>query len=121
MFFEIEFAEDSCHQIEIVATDNVEKQTVHRQCVFVDNKAPEPVKQAPSVKVEFNAETQAFKPGFVEQKDYKEVLDELAQVGGSGKEGRDTRRSGSETQRPSSRSYACSCSCAYTEQYGSPR
>lgn len=32
--------EDSCHMIEIKVTDNVGKFTYHRQCVFVDNKAP---------------------------------------------------------------------------------
>lgn len=32
--------EDSCHVIEIRATDNVGKESYHRQCVFVDNKEP---------------------------------------------------------------------------------
>ncbi len=33
--------DDSCHLIEIKATDNVGKSSTHQQCVFVDNKAPE--------------------------------------------------------------------------------
>jgi hypothetical protein len=36
--------EDSCHLIEIYAVDNVEKESYHRQCVFVDNQGPDPVK-----------------------------------------------------------------------------
>ncbi|MBU0894241.1 MAG: hypothetical protein KKF48_02310 [Nanoarchaeota archaeon] len=32
--------EDSCHLIEIIATDNVGKFSTHKQCVFVDNKEP---------------------------------------------------------------------------------
>jgi hypothetical protein len=37
-------AQDSCHLIEIKATDNVGKFSEHKQCVFVDSKAPEIVK-----------------------------------------------------------------------------
>ncbi len=36
--------EDSCHLIEIESTDNVEKTSTHKQCVFVDKTGPEPVK-----------------------------------------------------------------------------
>lgn len=32
--------EESCHLIEIKATDNVEKSATHKQCVFVDNTSP---------------------------------------------------------------------------------
>ncbi len=37
--------EDSCHIIEIRAEDNVGKDSYHRQCVFVDNQAPEVIKE----------------------------------------------------------------------------
>jgi len=36
--------EESCHLIEITAVDNVGKTATHKQCVFVDDTAPEPVK-----------------------------------------------------------------------------
>ncbi|MCD6415043.1 MAG: hypothetical protein J7L23_05460, partial [Candidatus Diapherotrites archaeon] len=36
--------EESCHLIEIRATDNVNKSSLHKQCVFVDNSAPTPEK-----------------------------------------------------------------------------
>jgi hypothetical protein len=42
--FDFNIPEDSCHLIEIVATDNVEKVNDHKQCVFVDNQGPEPNK-----------------------------------------------------------------------------
>ncbi|MBI2451909.1 hypothetical protein HYV50_02400 [Candidatus Pacearchaeota archaeon] len=32
--------QSSCHLIEIMATDNVDKTSTHKQCVFVDNTAP---------------------------------------------------------------------------------
>ena len=46
--------EESCHLIEIRATDNVNKTTLHKQCVFVDNTPPETVKEVgkPSVRCE---------------------------------------------------------------------
>jgi len=37
-------AEQSCHLIEIKAIDNVDKEEIHKQCVFVDNAPPEPIK-----------------------------------------------------------------------------
>lgn len=37
-------AEDSCHLIEIYAEDNVGKNSIHKQCVFVDNQPPTPIK-----------------------------------------------------------------------------
>jgi len=43
--------EESCHLIEIRATDNVEKTTLHKQCVFVDNTPPEPMKEVGEPKV----------------------------------------------------------------------
>ena len=42
--FEFTIPEESCHLIEIYAEDNVGKSSTHRQCVFVDNSAPEPNK-----------------------------------------------------------------------------
>jgi hypothetical protein len=36
--------EDSCHMIEIKAVDNVGKESIKKQCVFVDNQAPVPNK-----------------------------------------------------------------------------
>jgi len=35
---------DSCHLIEIKAKDNVDKERIHKQCIFVDNQGPNPVK-----------------------------------------------------------------------------
>ncbi|MCK5018647.1 MAG: hypothetical protein KAS32_16420, partial [Candidatus Peribacteraceae bacterium] len=42
--FDFKIPEDSCHLIEIVAHDNVEKASTHKQCVFVDNQGPTPEK-----------------------------------------------------------------------------
>ena len=42
---EFYIAEDSCHLIEILSTDNVEKSSTHKQCVFVDNRGPDTVKK----------------------------------------------------------------------------
>ncbi|MBI2451911.1 hypothetical protein HYV50_02410 [Candidatus Pacearchaeota archaeon] len=39
-----EISEESCHLIEIMATDNVNKTSIHKQCVFVDTSPPEPNK-----------------------------------------------------------------------------
>ncbi len=36
--------EESCHLIEIRAEDNVGKESEHKQCVYVDNSAPDPEK-----------------------------------------------------------------------------
>jgi len=36
--------EESCHLIEIFAEDNVDKNSLHKQCVFVDDTPPNPVK-----------------------------------------------------------------------------
>jgi len=42
--FEFNINEDSCHLIEIMATDNVDKCSLHKQWVYVDNQPPTPVK-----------------------------------------------------------------------------
>jgi len=42
--FEFTIPDESCHLIEIYAEDNVGKNALHKQCVFVDNSAPEPNK-----------------------------------------------------------------------------
>jgi len=49
---EFKIAEESCHMIEAIATDNVEKEGYYRTCVFVDDTGPEPIKTVgkPSVK-----------------------------------------------------------------------
>jgi len=43
--FEFNIPEESCHLIEIYAEDNVGKNRLHKQCVFVDNTAPTPDKE----------------------------------------------------------------------------
>jgi len=45
---------DSCHLIEIFSKDNVDKNTTHKQCVFVDNTGPEPVKTVGEPKDEWH-------------------------------------------------------------------
>jgi len=46
--------EESCHLIEIKAKDNVDKSSYHKQCVFVDNSAPEPNKTVGKPKTEWD-------------------------------------------------------------------
>ena len=36
--------EESCHLIEIFAVDNVDKNALHKQCVYVEEHGPDPVK-----------------------------------------------------------------------------
>ncbi|MFH1473560.1 MAG: hypothetical protein ABIE55_01565 [Candidatus Aenigmatarchaeota archaeon] len=43
--FTFQIPQDSCHLIEIVATDNVDKENYHKQCVYVDNQGPDPLKE----------------------------------------------------------------------------
>jgi len=45
---------DSCHLIEIFSKDNVDKNTTHKQCVFVDNTGPEPLKTVGEPKDEWH-------------------------------------------------------------------
>lgn len=52
--FEFDIPDDSCHLIEITATDNVDKFREHKQCVFVDNQAPDPVKEVGEPKEEWD-------------------------------------------------------------------
>ncbi|MFH1307315.1 MAG: hypothetical protein ABIH72_00505 [archaeon] len=42
--FEFTIDDDSCHLIEIMATDNVDKCNLHKQWVYVDNQSPIPIK-----------------------------------------------------------------------------
>jgi hypothetical protein len=42
--FEFNIPEDSCHLIEIMATDNVDKCNLHKQWIYVDNMPPTPNK-----------------------------------------------------------------------------
>jgi len=51
--FEFSIPEDSCHLIEITATDNVDKVNEHKQCVFVDNQGPDPLKTVGEPKTEW--------------------------------------------------------------------
>ena len=46
--------ESGIHKIEIEAKDNVNKTSVHKQCVFVDNSAPEPDKKVGEPKSEWD-------------------------------------------------------------------
>jgi len=48
--------EESCHLIEVNATNNVDKEASHKQCVFVDNSAPEPVKEVGEPKTEWDGQ-----------------------------------------------------------------
>jgi|GEM_PF-1279258 len=45
LYEEFSIPDESCHLIEITSTDNVGKTSSHKQCVFVDNTAPNPVKE----------------------------------------------------------------------------
>ena len=54
--------EESCHLIEITATDNVEKTSTHKQCVFVDNSAPEPNKTVGEIKTTWDGKDSVFYP-----------------------------------------------------------
>jgi len=63
---EFHITEESCHLIEIYAEDNVGKYSTHKQCVFVDNQAPEPDKDVlePRIKwhpTEEEITTEAYK------------------------------------------------------------
>ena len=42
--FDFNIPEESCHLIEIMATDNVDKCALHKQWVYVDNTPPTPIK-----------------------------------------------------------------------------
>ena len=42
--FDFSIDEESCHLIEVWAKDNVDKERLHKQCVFVDDTAPFPNK-----------------------------------------------------------------------------
>lgn len=63
-FNEFEFKIDtkSCHLIEIEATDNVDKSRLHKQCVFVDNTPPTPVKEVGEPKTEWDGSDSDFYP-----------------------------------------------------------
>ncbi len=54
--------EESCHLIEIKATDNVDKFSVHKQCVFVDETAPETVKTVGEPSDPWNGMDSAYYP-----------------------------------------------------------
>ncbi len=52
--------EESCHLIEYYSTDNVNKTQMKKQCVFVDNTAPEPVKAVGKPGIALNNGTQEY-------------------------------------------------------------
>jgi hypothetical protein len=49
--------ETSCHLIEVMSVDNVNKTSLHKQCVFVDNSAPEITKEVGEPKYPCEDET----------------------------------------------------------------
>ena len=54
--------EESCHLIEIEATDNVGKKSLHKQCVFVDNSPPKTNKTVGEPKIKWNGTDSIFYP-----------------------------------------------------------
>ena len=58
--FEFGIDEQSCHLIEIFAEDNVEKDSLHKQCVFVDNNAPTPIKTVGEPKTVWDGKDSIF-------------------------------------------------------------
>jgi hypothetical protein len=75
--FEFKIPEDSCHLIEIMATDNVDKCALHKQWVYVDNQAPTPNKTVGEISTEwypvdvavdpFNPDATHFYPWIVDR------------------------------------------------------
>jgi len=53
---EAKINEQSCHLIEIKAIDNVDKESLHKQCVFVDNTPPTPKKTVGDPKTEWDGQ-----------------------------------------------------------------
>jgi len=63
--FDFKIPEDSCHLIEIMATDNVDKCNLHKQWVYVDNQPPTPNKTVFEVSTEWypvDVATDPFNP-----------------------------------------------------------
>lgn len=58
--FEFKIPEDSCHMIEIMATDNVGKCALHKQWVYVDNLPPTPVKTVGEPKINWDGKDGVF-------------------------------------------------------------
>jgi len=54
--FTFNIDEDSCHLIEIMATDNVDKCSLHKQWVYVDNVAPDVFKEVGEPKEEWEGD-----------------------------------------------------------------
>ena len=59
-YFEFNIDEESCHLIEVWAIDNVEKESYHRQCVFVDTTGPDPIKEVGELKYEWDGTDAVF-------------------------------------------------------------
>ena len=53
---------ESCHLIEIMATDNVGKTSTHKQCIFVDNRPPVTNKTVGDPKIKWNGTDSVFYP-----------------------------------------------------------
>lgn len=53
-YFEFQILDDSCHLIEVYAEDNVGKFNNHKQCVYVDNQGPDPLKTVGDPKIEWD-------------------------------------------------------------------
>ncbi len=58
--FVFNISEESCHMIEIMATDNVDKCALHKQFVFVDNTAPLPNKTVGEPKSEMSYTSKVY-------------------------------------------------------------
>ncbi|MBN2014302.1 MAG: VWA domain-containing protein [Candidatus Altiarchaeota archaeon] len=59
----VNIGQQSCHLIEVKAVDNVDKESMLKQCVFVDNSAPEPNKTVGDPKTKWNGQDSIFYPG----------------------------------------------------------
>jgi len=70
---EFKIPDESCHLIEIYAEDNVEKNSTHKQCVFVDNSVPEPDKTVGKPRTEWYPTTDLYDPD--RTKFYPEIVD----------------------------------------------
>ncbi len=56
----VQIGEESCHLIEIKAVDNVDKESLHKQCVFVDNTPPTPNKTVGDPKTIWDGQDATF-------------------------------------------------------------
>ncbi|MFH1728951.1 MAG: myxococcus cysteine-rich repeat containing protein, partial [Pseudomonadota bacterium] len=59
---EISITEESCHLIEVYSVDNVQKDILHKQCVFVDHTPPTGIKTIGDPKTECTEGIDCFQP-----------------------------------------------------------